>query len=249
MNARATVLTLTCLLALATLSTWGSLSEHASPRPRVLILMFSTPGIVPVYAGAAAAINEAYARRYGYGFTHVVQHTTSHAETVWKMVEVLRAHQGQADALFWIDSDAVFNPARHSQSLEWLFGLPGDIIGCSDHPNGSSFINTGTLFVKNTPEASKLLDAWWAMRGAYSKAFPYEQQALHDLAKAHPSAIRARPANEFNSIIGELRAGKRETFVLHFMSFAAHERATELAKLSVTSASAAGSPSSPRSAG
>lgn len=226
------VLALVCLLALvSTCAAARPVTEHAdAQRPRVLILMFSTPAIVPAYAAAAATINKAYARRHGYGFKHLVAETSSHAETVWKMVEVLRAHQGQADALFWIDSDAVFNPAHHARSLEWLFHIPGHIVGCSDHPNGTSHINTGTLFVKNTPTAATLLDAWWAMRRSY-REFPYEQKALHDLARAHPDDIIARPAEEFNSVYVRLRAGNRTGFVLHFMSFAAHERAAEFASL------------------
>jgi hypothetical protein len=194
--------------------------------------MFSTPSIVPQYAEAAASINAAYARRHGYGFKHIVDEAPDHAATVWKMVDVLNQHHGQADALFWIDSDAVFNPARHRQSLEWLFSRPGDIVGCADRPNGDSFINTGTLFVKDTPIAKRMLDAWWSMRDdpEYDD-FPYEQQALEDLATAHPTAIRARPADEFNSVYGDLRDGKRDSFVLHFMSYSAEERASEFAKL------------------
>ena len=38
---------------------------------------------------------------------------------MWKMVEILRRFVGEADAVFYIDSDAVFN--KPEQSLEWLF--------------------------------------------------------------------------------------------------------------------------------
>ena len=230
---RVAILALTCLLTLSTWLVMGARGRASSSRPRVLILMFSTPTIVPAYAGAAAEINEAYARHHGYGFKHIVGEMGSHAETVWKMVDVLRAHRGQADALFWIDSDAVFNPAHHARSLEWLFGLDGHVIGCSDHPNGPDRINTGTLFVKDTPIASNILDAWWAMRGTYD-SFPYEQKALDVLARDHPKTITARPAAEFNSVYGHLRDGRRDGFVLHFMSFDAKERAAEFAALKAT---------------
>lgn len=232
MHRHARYWTLCALLTVVAGGLWISLWTLAPSKPRVLILMFSTPSIVPKFAGAAVEINAAYARRHGYGFKHIVKEETDHAAMVWKMVDVLRQHHGQADALFWIDSDAVFNPTKHHQSLEWLFALPGDIIGCSDHPNGKSFINTGTLFVKDTPVAKEMLATWWSARDAPEyTSFPYEQKALGDLAKVYPSVIRARPADEFNSVYSDLRAGKRDSFVLHFMSYSAEKRASEFARL------------------
>lgn len=234
MTTRTAICVAWCLLAVLAVLALGILTM--STKPRVCILMFSTPNIVPEYSGLAAEINAAYARRHGYAFKHIVKPVDTHAETVWKMVDVLRAHHGQADALFWIDSDAVFNPAHHDRSLEWLFGLRGDIVGCSDHPNGPSVINTGTLFVKNTHRASDLLEQWWSMRKSYTE-FPYEQKALEDLARENPDAITIRPAAEFNSVYGHLREGRRESFVLHFMSYKAEERAAEFTDLKETLAS------------
>lgn len=195
-------------------------------KPRVKIVMFSTPNIVSDYAGAAADINKAYADKHGYGFEHSIQHipSTDRKQMVWKMVEVLLRSLQDAEAVFYIDSDAVFND--QTKSLEWLFRIPGDIIGCSDYPNGNSYINTGTLFVKSTKQAQRLLEMWWALRHdpAYG-TFPYEQKALEDVAKQVPGAIVARPASEFNSVWKDLRNGKRDTFILHFMAFSSAERA------------------------
>jgi len=198
-------------------------------RPRVMIVMFSTPNIVPQYSGAAADINRAYAERHGYGFRHVVQEMdgSDRGPIVWKMVDILRRFVGEADAVFYIDSDACFN--KPEQSLEWLFSYEANIVGCSDHPNGASYINTGTLFVRNTQTSRELLEKWWSMRhDAKYARFPYEQGALEDLAREHPAdGIIARPAEEFNSIWQNLARGKRDTFVLHFMAFSAEDRARE----------------------
>jgi hypothetical protein len=203
--------------------------ENYQRKPRVKIVMFSTPDIVSQYAGHAADINKAYARKHGYAFEHHIQHipATDRKRMVWKMVEVLLQSLNDADAVVYIDSDAVFND--HTKSLEWLFNVPGEILGCSDAPNGDSYINTGTLFVKNTKLARSLLERWWSLRDdpAYC-SFPYEQKALSDLARnAAPGSIVALPATEFNSIWSELRSGRRDTFVLHFMAFPAAERAAE----------------------
>ena len=205
---------------------------------RVAIVMFSTPSIVPKYAGMAAKINEAYARRHGYSFRHTAVPIPPHDRRamVWSMVHTLReALRGgptdPIDAVFYIDSDAVFN--RPDTPLDWLFDVDGDVIGCSDAPNGLSLINTGTLFVKNTPRGRYLLDQWWSMRDDPKYAvFPYEQQALEDLARSsHGAGIVVRPAEEFNSVWGALRRGKRDTFVLHFMAHSDAERTAEFARI------------------
>ena len=219
-------------------------------KRRVAIVMFSTPGIVPKYAGMAAKINEAYARRHGYSFKHTVVPIPPHDRRamVWGMVHTLREALREApadrghpdrgdrgdrgvDAVFYIDSDAVFN--RPDTPLDWLFDVDGDVVGCSDSPNGLSLINTGTLFVRNTPRGRYLLDQWWSMRDDPKYAvFPYEQQALEDLARSsHGAGIVVRPAEEFNSVWGALRRGKRDTFVLHFMAHSDAERTQEFARI------------------
>lgn len=207
-------------------------SEEYSER-RIKIVMFSTPNIVEQFAGLAAEVNALYARRHGYGFQHIVEDVPlgDRGAMVWKMVDVIwhALHEKeQWDAVFYIDSDAVFQ--NHTQRLDWLFEVPeGHIVGCSDHPNGPSYINTGTLFVRNTPRAKELLRKWSRMRSldAYQK-FPYEQQALEDLAKAEGyQGIVSRPAEEFNSVKARVDAGHRDTFVLHMMATPAAQRATE----------------------
>ena len=205
--------------------------DHPHYRPRVTILMFSTPNILP-YASLAAEINEAYARRHGYGFVHEVQGVTARADAPWKMVELIRTHLATSDAVMFMDSDAAFN--IHSQSLEFLFGVPGHIVGCSDAPNGPNFINTGALFVRNTPKGRSLTDAWWLLKTSSPKylTFAYEQQALHDLAeRTPPGQIVALPAETFNSVFAHIKRGKRDTFVLHFMAHDTPSRIRELQRM------------------
>lgn len=198
-------------------------------KKKVHIVMFSTPNIVEQFAGLAADINEMYARRHGYSFSHQIEDMEpwDRASMVWKMVDVIEEglKRDDVDAVFYIDSDAVFY--RQQQSLDWLFDIPGEIIGCSDVPNGPNYINTGTLFVRNTPTAKNLIKKWKAMRWHPKyQEFPYEQLALEDLAKTEKQ-ITALPAKEFNSVIAEVYAGQRDTFVLHLMATSAEDRRTE----------------------
>lgn len=211
--------------------------DDTKKKRRVCIVMFSTPNIVEQYAGLAAQVNEGYARRHGYAFRHVIEDVdppTDRAAMVWKMVDVIgdALETGLYDAVFYIDSDAVFQ--QRDKRLDWLFEiLDGHIVGCSDAPNGPSYINTGTLFVRNTPRARDLLAKWRAMRAEarYRETFPYEQQALHDLAAREKKGIVALPAEEFNSIKARVDKGHRDTFVLHMMAAPADVRAAEFRRI------------------
>ena len=90
--------------------------EGFSPPPaRVLVVMYSTPNIMS-YAGLAEKINRAYCDRHGYSFKHVIgdQDDTS-MRPVWKKVFLVRDELKNHDAVFWIDSDAIFND--HSKPL------------------------------------------------------------------------------------------------------------------------------------
>lgn len=202
----------------------------APPRPRVLVLMFSTPNIVPEYAGLAAELNERYARRHGYAFEHAVADTRLKSP-VWDKVRLVRERLPQYDAVFWIDSDAAFN--RVGQSLEpWLRRVE-DVVACSDHPNGPYHVNCGTMLVKNTPWCRSFMDEWWRRYGdeRYHR-WAFEQEALHDMIDADAlgcrSRVRIEPAAAFNSVHADLAAGKRDTFVLHFMATPAATRRKEL---------------------
>ena len=219
--------------------------EPFVPQKNVKIVMFSTPNIVEQFSGLAADINSAYAKKHGYDFEHVIEdvhNPSDRASMVWKMVDVIEAalqSSKEYDAVFYIDSDAVF--WDHHRNLDWLFEIQdGHIVGCTDSPNGPNYINTGTLFVRNTARARALIKTWSAMRGKPKyQSFPYEQGALEDLAKAEGfRGIISRPAEEFNSIKANVDAGHREgLFVLHMMATSPEKRTTEFLALKLKYAS------------
>ena len=226
----------TVLLGLVAFAWWwkrmyrDDYEQQHRPR-RVCILMFSTPNIVDEYAGHAATINEAYARRHGYAFVHVVR-PAQHAIPQWEKVRLIKDHLPDYDAVFWIDSDAAFN--RHDVSLDrWLDG-PADFVGCTDVPNGPYKINCGTMLVKNTTWANEFLKTWWGMNGLpkYNK-WANEQEALHDLLLSNVNGcadrVKIEAVDAFNSSYPDLARGRRDTFVLHFMAMSATVRRTELA--------------------
>lgn len=233
------VLVLTILAAVAVvvvvMLARGALSRSRRPpsiaASRVAVVMFSTPNIIPQYADLADRANRAYAARHGYTFKHHVR-ASSHQVPQWEKVRVIRDALKTHDAVFWIDSDAVFN--QHDVPLDQWLESTADIVGCSDHPNGPYSINTGTLLVKSTPWSRKFFDLWWSMRSIpkYSK-WANEQEALHDLilrnAYKCSTKIQIEPAHAFNSAHTSLATGDRSTFVLHFMAMSADSRRAELA--------------------
>lgn len=238
MNRNMVVLGVLCALAVV-----AAVVLLSSKAPRVCVLMVSTPDLVAsegapaTYVDIAAEINELYARTHGYDFLHHIEPAAGHADAVWKRVHVLRrllrgkypGYPGY-DAVFYIDGDAAFN--RHETPLDRWLHSPGDIVGCSDEPNGPSAINTGTLLVKRTRWSLDFLAKWGSLQPQYSDEFPYEQQALHDLIRGgHASRVDVRPANEFNSVFSDIADGDRSMFVLHFMASEAKYRHKELSKV------------------
>jgi hypothetical protein len=206
--------------------------RSSSNHERVVVVMFSTPNIVPEYAGLADRANRAYAARHGYDFQHHVR-ASSHKVPQWEKVDVIRKALATHDVVFWIDSDAAFN--RHDIPLDQWIQSPADMVGCSDHPNGPYSINTGTLLVKSTPWTKKFFALWWSMRfiPKYSQ-WANEQEALHDLILRNAykcssnGKIQIEPAHAFNSAHESLAKGDRSTFVLHFMAMQAESRRAEL---------------------
>ena len=201
----------------------------------VLVVMFSTPNIVPQYAGLAERANKAYAARHGYDFKHHVR-PASHQIPQWEKVSVIREALQSHNTVFWIDSDAAFN--QHDVPLDKWMASPADIVGCTDYPNGPYSINTGTLLVKSTPWSRKFFDLWWSMRTVpkYSQ-WANEQEALHDLILqdvhgcASSNKVQIEPARAFNSAFEDLAHGDRSTFVLHFMAMDSKYRRQELQAL------------------
>lgn len=221
------------ILVLAALVTLMPLSKP-TPPPRykgtVCILMFSTPNILDQYAQVAADINEAYARRHGYAFEHIVG-PNQHRIPQWEKVRLVRETLPKYDAVFWIDSDAAFN-FHHISLDEWLHD-DADFIACTDVPNGPYHINCGTMLIKRSPWTARFLNTWWAMNTLpkYNK-WANEQEALHDLIQGNVLGcrhrIRIEAADVFNSKHSDLMKGKRDTFVLHFMAMKPDIRQREL---------------------
>ena len=232
----AVVATMTLLLGLVAFALWWKRRHDAytavvdQPKRRVCILMFSTPNIVDTYAGHAAAVNEAYARRHGYAFVHVVQ-PAQHAIPQWEKVRLIRDLLPKYDAVFWIDSDAVFN--QLDVSLDRWLADPAEFVGCTDVPNGPYKINCGTMLVKNTPWANGFMQTWWSLNGLpkYNK-WANEQEALHDLLNGNVDGcadrVKIEAADSFNSSYPDLARGRRDTFVLHFMAMSTERRRAEL---------------------
>lgn len=216
-------------------------TRRPTPTPivpsRVCVVMYSTPDIVPMYSGIAAIVNREYARRHGYAFEHIVGSHTLPKPLVpaWNKVRVIRERLPFYDAVFFIDSDAVFN--IQSKSLEEYLDMPEDLIGCSDSPQGQDAINGGAMLFKNTAWCRGFMDRWWDTRHIprYAEKFTYEQGSMtylidrEDLERKNK--VRVLPAQEFNSSFHEIKAGRRDTFVLHFMMTKAETRKREITKI------------------
>lgn len=235
MQATATVVLAALVAVLVLAALWRGVKpdvEAYRRRRRVCVLMFSTPNIVNEYAGIAARVNEAYATRHGYDFKHVVGRSR-HAIPQWEKVRLVQDRLPAYDAVFWIDSDAVFN--QHDTSLDRWLDDPADLVGCTDVPNGHYKINCGTLLIKNTPWCRRFVDAWWAKNGLpkYNQ-WANEQEALHDMITndelrcVSAKKIKVEPVDAFNSNHAELAAGNHDTFVLHFMAMTSGVRRREL---------------------
>ena len=195
----------------------------ATPSPsRVLVIMYSTPNIME-YAGLAEKINRAYCDRHGYAFKHVIgdQGDTS-MRPVWKKAFLVRDEIRNFDAVFWIDSDAFFND--HSKPLP--LGGDEDFLVSSDFPNGPSLVNTGAFLAKSTAFGRDFMDRWTRMMtkpgSPYNNKFPFEQQGCSDLIRSlgeDSSKVRVAPAEEINSIFGNIVRGKFDgLFIVHLMA-------------------------------
>ena len=224
------------LAALAVHTPQGKRADYFAdrPRPRVLILMFSTPNVLD-YAQYSERVNRAYAERHGYDFKHHVGESL-HATPAWTKVKLMRDALDTHDVVFWIDSDAVFN--KLDTPLDAFIASSADFMGCTDSPNGPYKINCGTMIAKSTPWCKKFLDELWAMRDMpkYNQ-WAFEQEALHDLieADAHGAVsrnkVKVHPVDAFNSDVHELihhKNGARDAFVMHFMAQDSPTRQREL---------------------
>lgn len=210
-------------------------SASRADRPKVCIYMFSTPNILPQYAGIAAKINETYARAWGYDFVHEVSTVPDVKYVAWERVRMLTELLPKYSAVFYIDGDACFND--HSKSLDWLLAMPGDVVGSSDHPNGTCAINAGTFLAKNTPWSIDFARKWMSLKwDPRVLEFPFEQKAFNELYKENWNDMKEHvsilPAAAMNSVYTEVISGNAgDTFIVHFMSLDADYRRRELSKI------------------
>lgn len=203
-------------------------------RARVCIVMFGTADIMRQYGDVAVAINRAYADRHGYALiVEEARGPMDRSKSMWTKVGRIRKHLPSYEAVMWIDCDAVFNPARHGTSLDWLLASPEDALVCRDAPPLDRGVNTGVLFFKNTPWSRDFLDRWWAMRAdpVYEGGFQ-EQSALNDLVKDDADRCMSaekfgiREAIEFNYIPDDAR--RTDAFVIHLAGTTGEYRKREL---------------------
>ncbi len=202
-------------------------SKAQGARPRVAILMFSTPRIL-AYASLAAEVNKRYADRHGYDFIHEI-HPTEIAVPRWEIVRVLRETLARYEAVVSIVSEAIFSTQRIS--LDFLLNDGAELAECQDHPNGPYLLNAGVLFIKNTPWARELVDRWWALQldPKYEKGSHSVRAAMDALLRAEsPQRFRVHAATAFNSIENEIKTGRRDTFVLNFKNMQHDARRLEL---------------------
>lgn len=197
----------------------------SSRKLKVKVLMFSTTNILK-YARLSAKINEMYCRRHGYAFEHVVDDDRP-GRPVWQKVFLVKERLPRWDAVVWIDSDAIFND--HTVPLDKWLDSAAEFIICSDWPNGPSLVNTGVFIAKNTPFCADLMEQWAGMvdKGTYNTKFPFEQGALEDLIRRlgkDSTRVNVLPAEELNSVFGDVSRGQFKTFVMHLMALPASYR-------------------------
>lgn len=204
-------------------------------RGSVCVLMYSTPNVIPEYAGIAATINEAYAKRHGYAFRHVIRENTTGLVPAWNRVWLIREALDDFDAVFYIDGDAAFNV--HHKPLDEFLRMPADFVGCSDNTQGTDVINGGALLIKSSPWSKRFVDAWWTLRHVpkFKSFFSYEQAALSHMLRNNTcgcdTKVQVLRADAFNSSYADIMRGRRDTFVLHFMAMDAATRREELTKI------------------
>ena len=202
--------------------------SFVSQNNKVLIVMYSTPNILE-YADLAARVNEMYAKRHGYAFKHVIGELDARdMRPVWKKVFLVRDELPNYEAVFWIDSDAIFNDHARPLPLD----TDEEFLISSDFPNGNSLVNTGTFLVKNTAFGRSFMNRWCAMRddlnATYNSKFPFEQGACEDLIRnLGPESRFARvyPTEFLNSVYGKVSRGVFENaFIIHLMALPAEFR-------------------------
>jgi len=154
-------------------------------REDITMVMSHTPNIAG-YADLSAAINENYCKSHGYKFfLNVGDKSAPDRSPCWDKVHwlsVVAKSEKPPKRMFWIDSDAIIN--RPERMLESFEKYDADICICTS-TFMSKMINTGAMYVRNTPWTQKFLEKWWEwpdmMNSRWKNEKFHEQSALDEM--------------------------------------------------------------------
>ena len=202
-------------------------------KNKICIVMFYTDNIKS-YSQLAEQINENYAQKWGYDF-HVQYHRESDRAPQWDKVKVISNKLSEYDYIFWIDSDAIIT--NYNIQLErFINKAPNkNILICDDKPNGG-YINTGTMFFKNTLWSKFFLKKWWDLgtEMKYEHKFAHEQDVLKHLLLTNKyntmDNTKIFNVDDFNTNYPGKMTHNDNKFVLHLMSTTEKERVNTFEK-------------------
>ncbi len=137
----------------------------------------------------------------------------------WEKVPLMLHALHDCDYLFYLDMDAVF--VNHAIRIEPItYYIPSDtlIYGVDDYltnQRGRIFeeINTGSVFIRNTPKTVELLQRWNNLTESdphWAQKWNFEQSALTEMKTSYPVEIGMN--REYY-----LHSGTRGHFIRHFM--------------------------------
>ena len=218
------VWSLLTLLILCIVFQYHLYSHHNS----ICIVMLYTDNIKS-YSQIAEKINKIYARKYGYDFKVERQRLANDRAPQWDKVMAVAKYLPNYDYVFWIDSDAIFT--NHSIPLEKFIrlGKGYNLLICDDTSNGG-YINTGTMFFKNSSWSREFLRQWWNIgnTSVYNYRFAHEQTILKTLLQSNQFGAyentKIFDIHDFNSSYPWYAHFTKDTFILHHMASSAEER-------------------------
>lgn len=212
----------------ALLAAWQSI-ESDIPQPATRIPSETAPPGAPIDPAGAARIgvltaydaefsaigrlaeqsHRRYCRRHGYAFACETTGFDASRKPHWSKILFLRKHLPQFDWLVWLDADTlIMNPAIPAHSF-----LADDVdLIISEDWKG---INTGVMFIRNTPWSLGFLDRIWDQTGFFDHGWA-EQAALRHLlsiSAVDRQHVRVVPHTQFNTYPPDYRQGD---FLLHF---------------------------------
>lgn len=196
-------------------------------QSRVLVLMFNTPDVQD-YASISAQINQRYAERHGYEFTHHV-YDDFECGPHWQKIRVAIDALDDYDYVFWIDSDA----AVYRQHKPLPLDFEKDVIFSSDRGNGQSIANSGVFLVRSSEASRHILERWYDLRSdSRFQSHPFDQLALDSLLVERPDCVEVRPTEEINSLYKNVMLGQfHQNFVVHLMATTRQYRIEQLARI------------------